>query len=54
MTVVPWGSYSWPHKSWFGSDGIHFTAAGAVQFAIYVHRTLKSYGLTGPKNSQRG
>jgi hypothetical protein len=54
MTVVPWGAYSSPHKSWFGSDGIHFTAAGAVQFAIYVHRTLKSYGLTGPKSSTRG
>jgi hypothetical protein len=48
MTVVPWGAYAFPHKSWFGSDGVHFTAAGAVQFAIYVHQTLKSYGLTGP------
>ena len=54
MTVVPWGGYSFPHKDWFGSDGIHFTAAGAVQFAIYVHRTLKSYGLTGPITSKRG
>ena len=52
MTVVPWGAYSFPHRNWFGSDGIHFTAAGAVQFAIFVHRTLKSYGLTGPKNSK--
>jgi hypothetical protein len=50
MTVVPWGSYSWSHKDWFASDGIHFSAEGAVQFAIYVHRTLKSYGLTGPKH----
>ena len=50
MTVLPWGSYSWPHKDWFASDGIHFTAAGAVQFAIYIHRSLKSYGLTGPKS----
>jgi hypothetical protein len=49
MTVIPWGAYSWSHKDWFASDGIHFTAEGAVQFAIYVHRTLKSYGLTGPK-----
>jgi hypothetical protein len=54
MTVVPWGAYSLPHKSWFASDGIHFSAEGAVQFAIYVHRTLKSYGLTGPKTSTRG
>jgi hypothetical protein len=51
MKVVPWGGYSWKHKSWFASDGIHFTGTGAVQFAIYVHRTLKSLGLTGPKPS---
>jgi hypothetical protein len=51
MTVVPWGAFSFPHKDWFASDGVHFTAAGAVQFAIYVHQTLKSYGLTGPKPS---
>ena len=50
MIVVPWGGYSFPHKDWFGPDGVHFTSAGAVQFAIYVHRTLKSYGLTGPKS----
>jgi hypothetical protein len=54
MTVVPWGAYSRPHNNWFGSDGVHFTSAGAVQFAIYVHRTLKGYGLTGPKNPNRG
>jgi hypothetical protein len=49
MTVVPWGNYSWSHKSWFASDGIHFNSTGAEQFALYVHRTLKSMGLTGPK-----
>ena len=54
MTVVKWAGYSWPHPEWFASDGIHFTSSGAVQFAIYVHRTLKSYGLTGPLNSTAG
>lgn len=54
MTVVDWGSYSMSHPSWFGPDGIHFNGGGAVQFASYVHRTLKSYGLTGPISSTSG
>jgi hypothetical protein len=53
MTVVNWAGYSRPHPEWF-TDGIHFTGAGAVQFAIYLHRTLKKYGLTGPKSSKLG
>jgi len=53
MTVVNWAAYSRPHPEWF-TDGIHFTGTGAVQFAIYLHRTLKSYGLTGPKTSTSG
>lgn len=54
MTVVNWGGYSWKHPSWFGSDGIHFTANGAVKFAEYVHRQLKADGLTGPVTSNAG
>jgi hypothetical protein len=53
MTVVNWAGYSRPHPEWF-TDGIHFTGAGAVQFATYLHRTLRSYGLTGPKSSNIG
>jgi hypothetical protein len=53
MTVVNWAGYSRPHPEWF-TDGIHFTGAGAVQFGIYLHRTLKSYGLAGPKSSKSG
>jgi len=49
MTVINWGGYSAPHPEWF-TDGIHFTGSGAVQFGAYLHRTLKSYGLTGPQN----
>ena len=54
MTVVNWGAYSRPHREWFASDGIHFSSAGVVQFAIYIHRTLRGYGLTGPKNPNSG
>jgi hypothetical protein len=54
MTVVNWGGYSWTHASWFGPDGIHFNGGGAVQFAIYLHRTLQEYGLTGPVTSTLG
>jgi len=54
MTDINWGSYSWPHPEWFGPDGIHFTSSGAVQFGIYLHRTLKKYGLTGPVGSTDG
>jgi hypothetical protein len=53
MTVVNWAAYSRSHSNWF-TDGIHFTGAGAVQFATYLHRTLQSYGLTGPINSTSG
>ncbi len=53
VTVVNWAAYSGPHPEWF-TDGIHFTGAGAVQFATYLHRTLKSYGLTGPVGSTSG
>lgn len=53
MTVVNWAAYSRPHPEWF-TDGIHFTGAGAVQFGIYLHRTLQSYGLTGPMRSTAG
>jgi len=54
MTVVNWGGYSKSHPEWFGSDGVHFTSAGGVQFGIYLHRTLKKYGLTGPTSSTAG
>lgn len=54
MKVVEWGNYSWGHPSWFGPDGIHFNGSGAVQFAEYLHRTLKEYGLTGPVSSTAG
>lgn len=48
MRAINWNGYSRDHPTWFASDGIHLSAEGAVQFAIFVHRTLKKYGLTGP------
>jgi len=48
MTVLDWNSYSRNHPSWFASDRIHLSAAGAVQLAIYLHRWLRWMGLTGP------
>jgi hypothetical protein len=51
MTVLDWNSYARSHPSWFASDSIHLNAAGAVQLAVFVHRRLKSLGLTGPLRS---
>ena len=48
MTVLDWNSFSRGHASWFASDGIHLSALGGVQLAIYIHRTLKRMGLSGP------
>ena len=49
MTVVDWNHFSSPHRSWYASDGIHLSGAGAIAFAAYLHRSLKKLGLTGPK-----
>ena len=51
MTVLDWNHYSAPHASWYASDGIHLSGAGAVAFATYLHRSLKKLGLTGPSTS---
>lgn len=48
MKVLDWNAYSRSHPTWFASDGIHLSSEGAVQFAIFLHRTLKRFGLTGP------
>jgi hypothetical protein len=48
MTVLDWNSYSRNRLAWFATDGIHLSALGGVQLAIYIHRTLKRLGLTGP------
>jgi len=48
MTVLDWNSYSRNHPTWFATDHVHLSAAGGVQLAVYIHRTLKQMGLTGP------
>jgi hypothetical protein len=48
MTVLDWNHYSSTHGSWYASDGIHLSGAGAVGFATYLHRSLKRLHLTGP------
>ncbi|HEY3463037.1 MAG TPA: hypothetical protein VGK62_06280 [Gaiellaceae bacterium] len=48
MTVLDWNHYSSSHTSWYESDGIHLSGAGAIGFATYLHRSLKRLGLTGP------
>jgi hypothetical protein len=49
MTVLDWDGYARSRRSWFASDGIHLSAAGAVQLAVFVHLSLKQLGLTGRK-----
>ncbi len=51
MTVIDWNHYSARHASWYASDGIHLSGAGAVAFATYLHRSLRRLGLTGPSTS---
>lgn len=48
LTVLDWNHYSSPHRSWYATDGVHLSGAGAIAFATYVHRSLKRLGLTGP------
>jgi hypothetical protein len=48
MTVLDWNHYSASHSSWYASDGIHLTGAGAVAFSTFLHRSLARLGLTGP------
>jgi hypothetical protein len=49
LTVLDWNHYSASHPSWFATDGIHLSGAGAIGFATYLHRSLKRLGLTGPQ-----
>jgi hypothetical protein len=48
MTVLDWNHYSSSHTSWYASDRIHLSGAGAIAFATYLHRSLKRLRLTGP------
>jgi hypothetical protein len=52
MTVLDWNAYSRNRTGWFATDGIHLSALGGVQLAIFIHRGLKQLGLTGPLPTQ--
>ena len=54
MTVLDWNHYSAPHRSWYASDKIHLSGRGAVQLAVYLHRSLMQLGLAGPPTNQNG
>ena len=47
LTVLDWNGYSRYQSSWFSSDGIHFTAAGATQLALYIKAALDGSDLRG-------
>ena len=48
MGVLDWNHYSATRPTWFAADRIHLSGEGAVAFATYLHRSLKTLGLTGP------
>jgi hypothetical protein len=44
VQVVDWNRYSRSHPTWFRSDGLHLTPAGAIAMARLVHRALAAPG----------
>jgi hypothetical protein len=38
--VLGWNDYSSGRTSWFGQDGIHLTAAGAVELGRFIRAAL--------------
>lgn len=40
LTIVDWNRFSRAHPTWFGSDGLHLSPAGATALATLLHRTL--------------
>ncbi len=40
LTVVDWNRYSRSHPTWFASDGLHLSPAGAAAMARLLHKTL--------------
>ena len=42
VQLVDWNRYSRSHPSWFRSDGLHLTPAGAIAMARLVHKSLRT------------
>ena len=41
LHLADWNTYSAGHPEWFGTDGIHLTAAGTMALASYIARTAR-------------
>jgi hypothetical protein len=48
VTVVDWNACARGHPDWFGGDGIHLTAAGAVGHALCLRRAVLGVLLAPP------
>jgi hypothetical protein len=45
LTVVDWNAYSRNHPDWFGPDGLHLGADGALAMATLLHQALVDLGI---------
>ena len=43
LHLADWNTYSAGHREWFGTDGIHLTAAGTMALASYLRAQLDQY-----------
>ncbi len=41
LHLADWNTYSAGHREWFGTDGIHLTAAGTMALASYLRGTAR-------------
>jgi hypothetical protein len=43
VTLVDWNARAKNHGSWFGKDGLHLDAAGALAYASLIEKALKTH-----------
>ena len=48
LHLADWNTYSAGHREWFGTDGIHLTAAGTMALASYLRAQLDQYVVIAP------
>ena len=48
LHLADWNTYSAGHREWFGTDGIHLTAAGTMALASYLRAQLDQYVVIPP------
>lgn len=51
MTVVDWNVYALGHPTWFQSDNLHLTGAGAEAMASLIHQALVQLGIPVPQKA---